>query len=253
VTEPENLHLKTPVLTDKRKIIEKTCCSCHTKIKRQNVRFMVGSMDLSGLTECDCRMHSECALLFVQSFINNLTSKNPLERQLLTCPCGGEILPSFIREVITHFSEPSSLFDLIEEIGFDSAKVYRDTFKSLKTASLDTINDAVVELRFRVDPRYVVCPATDCRGFALVPPDEEHALKCFKCKKSQLFRGTKRQAEIATEKVDVSKLLDKEHISGCPHCGKIIEKDGGCPNMKCEFCHQAFVWRRGVRKDAIHF
>jgi hypothetical protein len=237
-----------------------TCCLCQTEIDNISTRFVKPAK------KCDCRIHLNCALEFVQSFIGHLADKNPLERKILRCPgCKGDICPSFLTVVKKFFSIPKNFFDLLEEIErsggqprlvLDSFKRCRGAFDLLSDLDLKVLNINYLFIKFRTDPRFVACPDEKCReGFALIPPDEEHTLECFKCRKPQRFVGTKRQAELAgsADRQLVTEILKSRNIKGCTFCGKLAEKIDGCDNVTCTACGRTFRWDQVDTKDSSKF
>jgi hypothetical protein len=40
----------------------------------------------------------------------------------------------------------------------------------------------------------------------------------------------------------LDKLLTQGAAKGCPFCGEVIEKNGGCNHMECQQCKAHFCW-----------
>ena len=224
-----------------------TCTSCGTAIKQTEIVVYCRSGNTDDQAKARerrrrCCFHLECAMVFYRTFVSQLIDPNPLERKLLACTCGAEIRPQYIHTLMETIKDVRCVLNMLEN-GMDPATVlsYSTVFAYSRQYSIDALNDYIVDLKFRADPRYVPCPDELCTGFQLVHPDREKGCICSKCTKPQMFKGSKLVAQSEQETREAAEVMHTG-LKPCPTCGKLIDKNEGCHNMECAFCKRAFVW-----------
>lgn len=226
------------------------CANCHEIVSDQEPHFV-------NPANCDCVLHLECALNTMRTVLNNLNNKNVLERRIPRCHCGKEITPSFFSEFMTTLQDPKFIFqDLLNPANLaESFETYRQDIINFQAIDLDFINHRICSIMFRNHPYYCPCPQQSCQtGFILLHPDEEKFETCVTCQESSLFRGKNRIKTTKEERKLVKSLIKLKNFGGCPDCGKLIEKDYGCPSMFCLNCHTVFSWgERQKHRYQTHF
>jgi len=229
------------------------CVCCFLPIKKAHV--IVAESDET------IRMHLECSLHFALSFIRSVQNPNLYEKSIIPYPgfsSSREVRPSFIFFIASFFSERRTLLEFLTKLAKPKRFIrqYSKDIEFLAEIAIVELNDKILSIRFRADPRYTACPAADCNGFALIPPDEEKLARCTHCEKTQQFVGSKIQQERAVDKSTAQKTIqNNQNIRACPTCGKLVERRGGCPKMTCPVGHP-FDWNRAserVPTDILHF
>ena len=90
------------------------------------------------------------------------------------------------------------------------------------------------------------CPVSDCRGF-LSSQYRCEICKIYTCSKCLEPIGySKKDPHACIESSIQNAELIKKETKPCPSCGtRIMKIPGGCDQMWCVECHQAFSWRFG--------
>ena len=103
------------------------------------------------------------------------------------------------------------------------------------------------------DPNLVWCPTIDCNTICNVSNSNFNSYgtfsnsptKCNNCGKEFLPHNSK------DEKMKKKILRKNWNIDKCPNCKVLIQKNGGCDDMKCKNCETHFeflVSKRKIRK-----
>lgn len=142
------------------------------------------------------------------------------------------------QQTITH----REIRQIVGELNYD--KYVKRSLKSAEAQSRDAFH----------------CLTPNCEGFCFYHKDRTFFqcprclfVSCFICKvihEGQTCReykdDTKRKAineETAKQtEEELQRLLRAGRAMNCPQCGVVIQKNGGCPNMICSKCQQAFRW-----------
>ncbi|CAD8112804.1 unnamed protein product [Paramecium sonneborni] len=82
------------------------------------------------------------------------------------------------------------------------------------------------------------CPKTDCKYYGIIPDDCDGNYECEKCHTvwHEQNIGLFNKQKLFTKTMQF--ILTKP----CPQCGVLIQKNGGCPQMKCQHCRYIFCW-----------
>lgn len=231
----------------------KKCISCQDEITDQEPYFR-------GLSNCECVLHFECCFPLVNDIVNDLTNKNPLERNIPKCPvCKITLSPSFIHRF------HQILFDKISITGPLITRLppnindFMENLRKFQKMNLNQIDNKIYLIRYIAHPDKVNCKYDDCDGFVLVPAGGNKRVECRKCGKNQRFVG----ASVRLKKQDLDQFLDLiikgSSSSGnvfnlskglvvrpCPNCHQLIEKLDGCNSMTCGTCRKDFTWSENL-------
>jgi len=237
------------------------CSCCFLPVKKIHVVVTESNEPLDSENIETIHMHIECALHFVLSFIKSVQNPNLYEKSIIPYPgftSSREVRPSFVYFIKEFFRNSANLLEFLSKLAKPKRFIrqYSKEIKTLANIKLPELNKDMLSVRFRADPRYTACPAADCKGFALIQPDEEKNTTCTHCNTNQHFVGSKIQQERAVDKSTAQKTIqNNQNIRACPTCGKLVERRGGCPNMTCPVGHN-FNWHSAkdrVPADSLHF
>jgi hypothetical protein len=125
--------------------------------------------------------------------------------------------------------------------------VWYSPYGETRKLFLEKIGDLLLKnyLLSSIDVR--ACPKKECdyRGYICTNDLEEceDQLQCLKCETEWLdqLQGslTFKLPKISKMKDNMTKVL---FTRPCPSCGLLIQKDGGCPHMKCTKCKFEMCW-----------
>lgn len=121
----------------------------------------------------------------------------------------------------------------------------------------------------RKSPHFKPCPTVNCEGYFIDTYGVGRIITCPECRESycsfclkthkQNISCEKAAKLISDKKVDpaeqaraIQEKMTKEwktlNIQSCPECKTPIQKQGGCPKMRCDECNTVFRW--DSHKDA---
>lgn len=181
------------------------CAVCFTEMENQLVFRGIG-------LNCKHAVCSECLMHYSQ-FLKKELETNRMNLKI-RAPCCDEDM------------QPNMMADIANVFGVKINKKALCHF--------------VVRSRAMKHPLFTDCPNEKCNGYAFVNVDEEKIERCHFCKRTQTFRGRNFDASFLNEN---NHLLELNNYARCPKCQRMIEKNGGCPNMHCTFCNHSFQWK----------
>lgn len=158
--------------------------------------------------------HSFCNICLV-SYLNIKISEAQVND--LSCPtCGLNISEELVQSIIS-------------ETSFKRLK----DFQKIKKLELD------LYVKF--------CPVADCKGYDIAN-DTNTKLACSECGHKYCYYCSQEWHKGKCK--DNTELSFKlwafgNNIKICPRCKNHVEKNGGCPQMKCPRCHFNWCWKCG--------
>lgn len=228
---------------------QKKCISCQDEITADEPY-------LWGLSNCECVIHFECCFPLINSIINDLTNKNPLERNIPQCPhCKVTLSPSFIHSLHRTLFANMTITNPIISCLPANFKDFKECLTNFEEMKLSFISDTIYLLRYVAHPDRRNCKEPNCDGFRLVSDGKKLHLRCPKCHKHQNFVGKslelkKRDLEQFLEIIRSKKDSHHNGIRPCPNCHQLIQKRDGCDHMVCGTCHKDFTWSRRLVSES---
>lgn len=134
--------------------------------------------------------------------------------------------------------------------------------QQLNIEGLETINELLCDQYIGQQEDIIYCPNQECRC-PYVTQKRSCKVTCMQCTTTfceycvinhsnvipcfiaRTLWGTSKRWH------DLDYLIEHRFMIPCPNCGTYIEKNGGCPHMKCAICKHDFFWS-GENKDDDH-
>lgn len=189
--------------------IKQTKCEvCFKTIKKQFVCSSVG-------IDCNHNVCTDCLHMYVKHVKGELETNKINFRP--NAPCCNNIL------------KPNMVADLARQFNIE-----------INSKALCLL---VLSYRASKNPNFTICPNDECDGYAFVDQEEEKIMRCLFCVETQRFVGRNYDNSHLNENAH---LLKNKNFKRCPTCQRIIEKNGGCNHMICNFCKSEFNWNEVI-------
>lgn len=170
----------------------------------------------------DHRFCSECVAAHYSDLIQRQNRADELT--CLQHECGEKPTDAFLKTVI-----PADVFTKYQRFNRDrQVAVDRDNLFHCQGSGCDV----VIDLRDypESESRAVVCPSCATR-------------MCRLCR--QMYHGESGECEDSDGLAEWQRGMLGLEVANCPRCHAFIEKNGGCPEMKCTVCKTQFCWTCG--------
>ncbi|CAK57549.1 unnamed protein product (macronuclear) [Paramecium tetraurelia] len=82
------------------------------------------------------------------------------------------------------------------------------------------------------------CPKADCKYYGIIPDDCDGNYECEKC--HTIWR--EQNITFFNKQKLFTRVMQFFLTKQCPQCNVLIQKNGGCPQMKCQHCRFQFCW-----------
>lgn len=184
-----------------------------------------------------CPNHRYCSTCLVGFLCEKISTHDVLD---ITCPgpgCLVEMKAQDVRRILNNQSTKESVVTPTEEAAEEEGTPGQ-------LAKYETL------LALAENPRSAACPL--CATVSVPAGRRSHAVECTGCglefcaihgdahlgRSCRQFEKATRKATRANEKF----IARTNKIAPCPRCRVNIEKNAGCPHMRCTQCNCSFCW-----------